>query len=129
MNKDLITVATTWILDNSPNARAAKEPITADTQLLREGYLDSMGFVDLVAFLEQTVDAEIDLLELDEDALFYLRSRGIDEESARGLLVDAFVGEAVDCVGHDAAREAFRQIINGWLADRQTAGGGHGDGS
>ena len=61
--------------------------------------------------------------ELDEDALFYLRSRGIDEATARSLLVEAFIGEAIDSVDYEPARDAFRQVINGWLADRQTAGG------
>ncbi|MCG8544895.1 MAG: Fe-S cluster assembly protein SufD [Alphaproteobacteria bacterium] len=65
--------------------------------------------------------------ELDDDALFYLRSRGIDEATARSLLVEAFIGEAIDSVDYEPARDAFRQVINGWLADRQPAGGGNGD--
>jgi len=32
---------------------------------------------------------------LDEDALFYLRCRGIDEQTARQLLMEAFAGEAL----------------------------------
>ena len=32
---------------------------------------------------------------LDEDALFYLRARGIDEEAARGLLTEAFAAEVL----------------------------------
>jgi len=69
MNQDLFASATGWILENSPNARAARTPITPTTQLISEGYLDSLGFVDLVAYLEQTVDGEIDLMELEEDQL------------------------------------------------------------
>jgi Fe-S cluster assembly protein SufD len=55
--------------------------------------------------------------ELDDDALFYLRSRGIDEHTARGLLVHAFVGEVIDRIGHEASRDAFRSVVDGWLAD------------
>jgi Fe-S cluster assembly protein SufD len=55
--------------------------------------------------------------ELDDDALFYLRSRGIDAETARGLLVDAFVGEAVEQIADEAARTAFRRVVDGWLAE------------
>jgi Fe-S cluster assembly protein SufD len=55
--------------------------------------------------------------ELDDNALFYLRSRGIDAETARGLLVDAFVGEAIEQIEHEAARTAFRRVVDGWLAE------------
>ena len=34
--------------------------------------------------------------QLDEEALFYLRSRGIGEEDARELLIYAFASEVVD---------------------------------
>ena len=55
--------------------------------------------------------------EIDDDALFYLRSRGLDEEAARGLLIDAFVGEAIGEIGHEPSRAAFRQVVDGWLAE------------
>jgi Fe-S cluster assembly protein SufD len=35
---------------------------------------------------------------LDADALFYLRSRGIDPHDARAMLIEAFIGEIVDAV-------------------------------
>jgi Fe-S cluster assembly protein SufD len=34
--------------------------------------------------------------QLDEEAVFYLQSRGISERSARNLLVEAFIGEVLD---------------------------------
>ena len=55
--------------------------------------------------------------EIDDDALFYLRSRGIDADQARGLLIDAFVGEAIEEIGHEPSRAAFRQVVDGWLAE------------
>jgi Fe-S cluster assembly protein SufD len=51
---------------------------------------------------------------LDEDALFYIRSRGIPEAEARALLMEAFVGEVVDRIEHEAARDAVRA----WVAER-----------
>lgn len=51
---------------------------------------------------------------LDERALFYLQSRGLPEPEARALLVQAFLGEAVDRIDHEAAREAARA----WLEAR-----------
>jgi Fe-S cluster assembly protein SufD len=55
--------------------------------------------------------------EIDDDALFYLRSRGIDADAARGLLIDAFVGDAIEQIGHEPSRVAFRQVVDGWLAE------------
>jgi Fe-S cluster assembly protein SufD len=43
--------------------------------------------------------------QLDEEALFYLRSRGISEEEARNLLVYAFASEIVERIKVDAVRE------------------------
>jgi Fe-S cluster assembly protein SufD len=55
--------------------------------------------------------------EMDDDALFYLRSRGIDEATARGMLVHAFIDDAIEQIGHEPSREAFRHVVDGWLAD------------
>ena len=41
--------------------------------------------------------------QIEEDALFYLRSRGIDEVSARSLLLFAFAGECLDRMKHGPA--------------------------
>ena len=51
---------------------------------------------------------------LDEEALFYARSRGIPEVEARAMLTEAFVAEVVDRVEHDGARE----IAAAWVAAR-----------
>ena len=52
---------------------------------------------------------------LDEDALFYARSRGIPEPEARAMLIEAFLGEVVDRITHDAARELARAWVAGRL--------------
>ncbi len=54
--------------------------------------------------------------ELDKDALFYLRSRGLDEASARGLLVEGFVAELIDGIENVALREHLHRTLNEWLA-------------
>lgn len=59
--------------------------------------------------------------ELDEQALFYLRSRGIDAVSARQLLVSAFVDEVFDNVGHEPAREALKTFVGAWMYQRKEA--------
>ncbi|MCC7268164.1 MAG: Fe-S cluster assembly protein SufD [Caulobacteraceae bacterium] len=55
---------------------------------------------------------------LDEDALFYAMQRGLPPEAARALLTEAFVGEVIDRVEHEGAREAART----WVSER--LGGG-----
>ncbi|MFC3069906.1 Fe-S cluster assembly protein SufD [Phenylobacterium soli] len=45
---------------------------------------------------------------LDEDALFYARQRGIPEAEAKALLTEAFIGEVVDRIAHEGAREVVR---------------------
>jgi Fe-S cluster assembly protein SufD len=45
---------------------------------------------------------------LDEDALFYARQRGIPEPEAKALLTEAFIGEVVDRIQHEGAREVVR---------------------
>ena len=43
--------------------------------------------------------------ELDEDAIFYLRSRGVNEPLARKMLVGAFVKEVLEEVEPEALRQ------------------------
>ena len=51
---------------------------------------------------------------LDEEALFYIRTRGIPEAQARALLMQAFFGEVVERIAHEGARE----IVAGWVETR-----------
>jgi Fe-S cluster assembly protein SufD len=54
--------------------------------------------------------------ELDADMLFYLRSRGIPAEEARALLIEGFIGEALDKIEDETLREALGQLARGRLA-------------
>jgi Fe-S cluster assembly protein SufD len=49
--------------------------------------------------------------QLDAGALFYLRTRGLDEETARGLLIYAFAAEMVDKIGPAALRARARALV------------------
>lgn len=55
--------------------------------------------------------------ELDGEALFYLRSRGIPEHAARRMLVEGFLVEVVDAIRHEAARERIRRDVAVWIGD------------
>jgi Fe-S cluster assembly protein SufD len=49
--------------------------------------------------------------QIDETALFYLRSRGIDEASARGLLLVAFAGECLERMKEGPTRTHIDALI------------------
>ncbi|MCX8132542.1 MAG: Fe-S cluster assembly protein SufD [Roseococcus sp.] len=51
---------------------------------------------------------------LDEAQLFYLRARGIPAATARAMLVEAFLSEAIEGVQDEAARAALDDAISGW---------------
>jgi Fe-S cluster assembly protein SufD len=58
---------------------------------------------------------------LDEQLLFYLQSRGIPRKQAEALLLQAFIGEALDQIEHAGLRQAFTQRAVEWLAARERA--------
>jgi Fe-S cluster assembly protein SufD len=49
--------------------------------------------------------------QLDEAALFYLRSRGVPEAEARSLLIWAFAAEMVDLVGAPSLRARAKSLV------------------
>lgn len=54
--------------------------------------------------------------ELDDTALFYLRSRGLPKADARRLLIEAYLGEALDLVESEAARAVLQADVDAWLS-------------
>ena len=55
---------------------------------------------------------------LDEDLLFYLRARGIAQPEAEALLIQAFVGEAVEGIEHAGLRDVLMEQVVKWLNAR-----------
>ncbi len=55
---------------------------------------------------------------LDESLLFYLRARGLSEKEAQALLIQAFVGEAIETIASDRLRELAIVTAQRWLAAR-----------
>ena len=53
---------------------------------------------------------------IDEEALFYLRSRGVPEGEATDLLTLAFLAEAMDEIEDPALAEEIAGRVRGWLA-------------
>ncbi len=57
---------------------------------------------------------------LDEGLKFYLMARGIPEPEAEALLVQAFVGEAIEGIEHAGLRDALMEQVVGWLRSRRS---------
>ncbi len=52
---------------------------------------------------------------IDEDALFYMRSRGVPEGPATDLLTLAFLSEAVEEIDAEPLRDEINGLLSGWL--------------
>jgi Fe-S cluster assembly protein SufD len=59
--------------------------------------------------------------EIDEDLLFYMRSRGIPPDEARALLIESFIGEAIDKIGDERLRGALAALAKQQLAKLSAA--------
>ena len=55
---------------------------------------------------------------LDDELKFYLMARGIPAAEAEALLIQAFVGEAIEGIEHAGLREALMESMANWLRER-----------
>jgi Fe-S cluster assembly protein SufD len=55
---------------------------------------------------------------LDDELKFYLMARGIPAAEAEALLIQAFLGEAIEGIEHAGLREALMESIATWLRER-----------
>jgi len=55
---------------------------------------------------------------LDQNLLFYLKARGIPQAEAEALLIQAFVGEAIETLEHEGVKDALMGAAAEWLAVR-----------
>ncbi|MCR5859381.1 Fe-S cluster assembly protein SufD [Mesorhizobium sp. J428] len=54
--------------------------------------------------------------EIDRNHLFYLMARGIEEKTARGLLVKAFVAEIIEELEDEPTVEVLEGLLDAWFA-------------
>ncbi len=54
--------------------------------------------------------------ELDETQLFYLTSRGIDRQTARAMLISAFLDDAIDSISHSGLASMLRPVTTAWMS-------------
>ncbi len=57
--------------------------------------------------------------QLDEDAIFYLRSRGIEESAARSLLTWAFASELMDTIRVESVKTDIQELLLGRLGSAE----------
>ena len=55
--------------------------------------------------------------DLDRDALFYLRARGIPEAAARAILIEAFLADTIDEVAAEGLCPALMACVGHWLSN------------
>ncbi|MFG1403488.1 Fe-S cluster assembly protein SufD [Xanthobacter sediminis] len=56
---------------------------------------------------------------LDQQLKFYMMARGIPEKEVEALLIQAFVGEVIDAIGHEGVRAALTDATRNWLIERK----------
>ncbi|MGL5807673.1 MAG: Fe-S cluster assembly protein SufD [Xenococcaceae cyanobacterium] len=90
--------------------------LTNAAQLNRNLLLSSKARVDTKPELQITADnvkcshgATVSQLEAEE--IFYLRSRGLNDNDARSLLIDAFAAEIIDLISIPSLREKLSRSI------------------
>jgi Fe-S cluster assembly protein SufD len=53
--------------------------------------------------------------QLDDEALFYMRSRGIPASCAKALLIEAFIAELFEEITSETMREDVSSRVSTWL--------------
>ena len=61
--------------------------------------------------------------QIDKNAVFYLRSRGIGEQAARELLINAFANEVLERIRIEPVREHLSDDLAGWFSKINSNGG------
>ncbi len=54
--------------------------------------------------------------QLDENAIFYIRSRGLSEESARAMLLYAFTTKSLESMNVEQIRDYVEGLVSDWFA-------------
>ncbi len=91
--------------------------LTNAQQLNRNLLLSSKAKVDTKPQLEITADNVkcshgATVSQLEDDEIFYLQSRGIDDNAARHLLINAFAAEIINQIPIPSLRERLTQFVS-----------------
>jgi acyl carrier protein len=61
----LVDLITKWVRKNAETNGNGQVELTGQTNLLESGLLDSIGFVELIVFMERQTGCNIDLTDVD----------------------------------------------------------------
>jgi len=70
---ELVDLVIQWVRENSPIGDRVDGLITAETNLFEGGLLDSLGFVDLITFIESHDGCRVDLADADSGEFAILK--------------------------------------------------------
>ncbi len=57
--------------------------------------------------------------QIDENALFYLRSRGISKDNARDIILHAFTNETLESMSVDSVKNYCYKLVTNWFDQRK----------
>lgn len=57
--------------------------------------------------------------QIDENALFYLRSRGISKNAARDIILHAFTNESLETMGVESVKNYCYELATNWFNERK----------
>ena len=101
-----------------PHAQKTDGAMKSDTLLLSDG-ASMNNKPELEIFADDVVCGHgATCGALDDELLFYLRSRGLPQPDAERLLLQAFLGQVIESVPHEGVRDALVARIESWLAAR-----------
>lgn len=63
--REMLALVKDWVRAHTRAQDAGALPLADDTDLLAAGWLDSLGFVELLAYVEKTTGREVDLSDAD----------------------------------------------------------------
>ena len=55
--------------------------------------------------------------QIDDEALFYLRSRGINLKNAQKMLLNAFLNECIDTINNIIVKNDIKIKANSWIKE------------
>ena len=65
--KELVELVVGWVRQNGLKSDLAEPEISADTDLMSSGLLDSFGFVELIMYIETNGGCKVDLTDAEPD--------------------------------------------------------------
>lgn len=98
-----------------PDAQKTDGQMKADALMLSDGpEFDAKP--ELEIFADDVICAHgATCGQMDDELLFYLRARGLGEQQAKTLMVQAFLGQTMDVIPNEDLRTLIEERVQNWL--------------